>query len=59
MNYQPFWFDNAIKEEDADRFPPQLPENHHTDICIIGGGLQDFGPPFKSSNSSLKKSDYY
>ena len=39
MNYQSFWFDNAIKEEDANRLLPRLPENHHTDICIIGGGF--------------------
>lgn len=39
MSYQPFWFDQALKEEEATVLLPKLPQNHHTDICIIGGGF--------------------
>ncbi|WP_372763489.1 FAD-dependent oxidoreductase [Pseudoalteromonas sp.] len=39
MNYQPFWFDSALKAEAATALPSRLPDNHHSDICIIGGGF--------------------
>ncbi|NMM41801.1 FAD-dependent oxidoreductase [Pseudoalteromonas arctica] len=39
MSYQPFWFDKALDEEEATALLPKLPPNHHTDICIIGGGF--------------------
>ncbi|MBB1333224.1 FAD-dependent oxidoreductase [Pseudoalteromonas sp. SR44-5] len=38
MSYQPFWFDKALDEEKATVLSPKLSQNHHTDICIIGGG---------------------
>lgn len=55
MNYQPFWFDNAIKEENADRLLPQLPENHHTDICIIGGVYRTLDRHSNQATAAPKK----
>ncbi|MFM9578005.1 FAD-dependent oxidoreductase, partial [Streptomyces turgidiscabies] len=39
MSYQPYWFDKALNEEKATVLSPKLSQNHHTDICIIGGGF--------------------
>ena len=38
MQFQPFWFDNAMQEE-AYALPLSLPTKHHCDVCIIGGGF--------------------
>ena len=38
MQFQPFWFDNAMQEE-AYALPLSLPAKHHCDVCIIGGGF--------------------
>ncbi|WP_282130617.1 FAD-dependent oxidoreductase [Pseudoalteromonas aliena] len=38
MTYQPFWFDSAINEEATAPFH-LLPQGHHTDVCIVGGGF--------------------
>lgn len=38
MQFQPFWFDNAMQEE-ANALPLALPAKHHCDVCIIGGGF--------------------
>ena len=38
MQFQPFWFDNAMQEE-ANALPLSLPTKHHCDVCIIGGGF--------------------
>ncbi|KPM83617.1 FAD-dependent oxidoreductase [Pseudoalteromonas lipolytica] len=38
MQFQPFWFDNAMQEE-AYALPLSLPAKHQCDVCIIGGGF--------------------
>ncbi len=38
MHFQPFWFDSAMKQQAA-VLAVSLPEHHHCDVCIIGGGF--------------------